>query len=127
MADELDQFEQPVEDKEPEVAAVEQVEGETTEIPVQAGDQVEITLTAEESALINEVKSIKNGEFKVAEADDVVDTIDKTLALEVPAVDGAVVTVTVPADADSEVLPNLVANVPEQVVADIVTLVDAQE
>ena len=108
---------------EQDTKAVEEVQGDATSVPVEPGDKVVIKVTAEESKLLNEVRQIKAGEFKAEETEDIVDIIDNTLALQVPAVDGAKVTVEVPADAEAEVLDDVTLAVPEDTLADIITLV----
>ena len=112
-------------EKEKEVAEKETqtIEGETTSIPVEPGDKIKITLSKEESAIIDEVKLIKSGNFKKNETKDIVDIIDNTLSLQVPAVDGAVATIEIPEDADVNVLDDVTMGVSEDVLADIVTLV----
>lgn len=100
------------------------VQGDATKVPVQPGDTVTVTLTAEESRILSNVKRIKEGKFKVKEeAEDIVDVIDDTLNLQVPAVDGAVVTVEIPADADTAALDDITIATDEETLADIITLV----
>ena len=103
-----------------------QIEGENTSIPVQPGDKVTITLTKEEKDLITEVKKIKAGEMKAnEEKEDIIDIIDNTLALQVPAIDGTVATIEIPEDADIATADIDLA-VDSDTMADIVTLVGAE-
>ena len=106
----------------------EEVSGDSTTVNVEPGDKVVITLSAAESKLLNEVKAIKSGKFgKKNEAEDeLMDEIENTLALEVPAVDGTVATIEIPEDADAEELEDVSLTVGEDVVADIMTLVGAE-
>lgn len=97
-----------------------QVEGETTSIPVEAGDKITITLTKEEEEIINEVRQLKS---RKNETEDIVDVIDNTLSLQVPAVDGTVAMIEIPENADEEELDDVTLGVSEEVIADIVTLV----
>lgn len=103
-----------------------QVEGETTEIPVQPGDKIVVTLSKEEADLISEVRELKARKANEAE-DDIIDAIDNTLSLEVPAVDGTIATIEIPEDADISALDDVTLGISEDVVADIVTLVGADE
>ena len=103
-----------------------QIEGENTSIPAQPGDKVTITLTKEEKDLITEVKKIKAGEMKAnEEKEDIIDIIDNTLALQVPAIDGTVSTIEIPEDADIATADIDLA-VDSDTMADIVTLVGAE-
>lgn len=106
----------------------EEVSGDSTTVNVEPGDKVVITLSAAESKLLNEVKAIKSGKFgKKNEAEDeLMEEIENTLALEVPAVDGTVATIEIPEDADAEELEDVSLTVGEDVVADIMTLVGAE-
>lgn len=97
-----------------------QVEGESTSIPVKPGDKVTVTLTKEEEEIINEVKQIK---ARKNETEDIVDVIDNTLSLQVPAVDGTVAIIEIPENADADELDDVTLGVSEEVIADIVTLV----
>lgn len=112
----------------PEEENSEEVSGDSTTVNVEPGDKVVITLSAAESKLLNEVKAIKSGKFgKKNEAEDeLMDEIENTLALEVPAVDGTVATIEIPEDADAEELEDVSLTVGEDVVADIMTLVGAE-
>lgn len=107
---------------------IEEVTGDSTTVNVEPGDKVVITLSAAESKLLNEVKAIKSGKFgKKNEAEDeLMEEIENTLALEVPAVDGTVATIEIPEDADAEELEDVSLTVGEDVVADIMTLVGAE-
>lgn len=128
MPNEFDFEEIKVADKEAEAADKDATADDATKtINVKPGDAVSITLTAEEESLIKEVKDIKAGNFKVQETEDVLDVIDNTLALQVPAVDGAVVTVEIPADAEAEDLDDITLSLDDDVIADIVTLVNDEE
>lgn len=106
----------------------EEVTGDSTTVNVEPGDKVVITLSAAESKLLNEVKAIKAGKFgKKNEAEDeLMEEIENTLALEVPAVDGTVATIEIPEDADADELEDVSLTVGEDVVADIMTLVGAE-
>lgn len=111
-----------MEPKETEKEIMDQVEGEDTTIPVQAGDKVTITLSKQEKDIIDEVKAIKEGKIsKKNEAEeDIVDLIDSTLSLDVPAIDGTVMTIEIPEDAD--VAADIDLEVDEDTMLDIVTL-----
>lgn len=112
-----------MESKETEKEIMDQVEGEDTTIPIQAGDKVTITLSKQEKDIIDEVKAIKEGKISKknkAEEEDIVDLIDSTLSLDVPAIDGTVMTIEIPEDAD--VAADIDLEVDEDTMLDIVTL-----
>ena len=99
-----------------------EIQGATTEIDVQPGDTVVVTLTKEESDLIQEVRDIKAGKHKKNEEDTVLTEIDNTLSLSVPAIDGTTAIISIPADAE-DIPGSIEVAVSEDTVADILTLV----
>lgn len=102
------------------------VSNDVTTIPVEPGDEIVIQLQAQESQLIRGIKDIKEGK-KIPVKEDIVDVIDNTLALEVPAVDGAVVTIEIPEDADADELDSIDLSVDDKMMADILTLVSVDQ
>lgn len=112
-----------IEAEDKEVKDAETVSDEITTIPVEPGDEVVIALQAQESKLIKGIKDVREGKLKPVK-EDIIDVIDDTLALEVPAVDGAVVTIEIPEDADADALADVNLAVDDTVMADILTLVD---
>lgn len=123
MADEKEKEQTQEKEKENQTS----IEGETTSIPVEAGDKITVTLSKEESEIIDEVKLIKSGKFRKNETEDIVDIIDNTLSLQVPAIDGTIATIQIPQDADQSELDDITLGVSEDVLADIVTLVGGAE
>ena len=113
-----------IEDKEVKDAVA--VADEITTIPVEPGDEVVISLAAQESKLIKGIKDVREGKLQPAK-EDIVDVIDNTLALEVPAVDGAVVTIEIPEDAEADALTDVNLAVDDKVMADILTLVTPEQ
>lgn len=115
-----------VEEPEKEVKDEVVTSDEITTIPVEPGDEIVIQLQAQESQLIRGIKDLKEGKVKPIK-EDIVDVIDNTLALEVPAVDGAVVTIEIPEDADADVVDAVELSVDDSMMADILTLVSSEQ